>query len=396
MSSLASVTSSGESSPRRLQLGAQGEGSEHKNTYCLSFKKMKLGDGRGFPSEIQLNNFLRECLSLDVSKIHSVNHSRFPGTGICVDGYRVDKKYVTARLTGVPPWVEKSDIDYLFERWGKVISIMRGTSSLSLPCGEVGVWGSGWVWDGEWVVRLQQNHGENSIPTCISACGDVWQVWYKGAPTVRFRCGDTKHLFTTCRATEREGMKTSRWDPTMGFSSEVFFPTKQLKGMSEEVFSKKQKANIEKGNKVGVRISSSELKEDEELSNECDEDGEIHIQDLKKKVEVAEETIFKMKEKYEDYEKLEAKFKMLEEKSISDNNFFQEKVRKWGDVKIQLRKHFDFKDKEITRLKETLFTSLCTLFIDWDIRHLTSDIFRMSSNQYLIFICMHAGLQAIY
>ena len=96
---------------------------------------------------------------------------------------------------------------------------------------------------------------------------------------------------------------------------------------------------------MGVIISLSESKEDKELSDECDEDGEIHIQDLKKKVEVAEETIFKMKEKYEDYEKLEAKFKMLEEKSISDNNFFQEKVRKWGDVKIQLRKHFDFKDK---------------------------------------------------
>ena len=35
---------------------------------------------------------------------------------------------ITARLTGAPPWVEKSDIELIFGRWGKVKTSHRGTS----------------------------------------------------------------------------------------------------------------------------------------------------------------------------------------------------------------------------------------------------------------------------
>ena len=178
-----------------------------------------------------INQFLRDNLALDVMKISSVSHSRakrcvsisfiseediinfeklvcsgieFPGTGTIIDGYRIDSKYITARLTGAPPWVEQFDIESLFNRWGIVISSRRGTSSLSNSSGVEGVWGSGWVWDGEWVVRLQCAVNSPSIPTCIQACGDVWQVRYEGAPTVCFRCGDPQHLASACKAAKRE------------------------------------------------------------------------------------------------------------------------------------------------------------------------------------------------
>ena len=98
----------------------------------------------------------------------------------------------------------------------------RGTSSLSAESGEEGVWGSGWVWDGERVVRLRV-HNDSTIPTSVMACGDVWKVRYEGAPTVCFKCGDPQHLAPDCKAARREESVASRWDPDMGLMIEVFF-----------------------------------------------------------------------------------------------------------------------------------------------------------------------------
>ena len=97
-------------------------------------------------------------------------------------------------------------------------------SGLSARTGTEGVWGSGWVWDGEWVLRLQCN-ADIVIPTFVLACGDVWQVRYDGAPTVCFKSGDPQHLATTCRAVRREERVIARWESGMGTSTEVFFPT---------------------------------------------------------------------------------------------------------------------------------------------------------------------------
>ena len=133
-----------------------------------------------------------------------------------------------------------------------MVQSKRGTSNLSLSTGVEGVWGSGWVWSSTWIVRLQCNDNI-CIPTCISACGDMWQVRYKGAPNVCLKCGDPSHLSNNCRATRRRGEKViPRWDENMGQFSEVFFPTKRLESMTEEDFGKTQQENILKGKRVGT------------------------------------------------------------------------------------------------------------------------------------------------
>ena len=75
----------------------------------------------------------------------------FPESGQNVSGHRLDKLNITARLVGAPPWVEQSDVEYLFGRWGKVTSSKRGTSSRSVSSGREGCGGqagsgtvSGW------------------------------------------------------------------------------------------------------------------------------------------------------------------------------------------------------------------------------------------------------------
>ena len=169
------------------------------------------------------------------------------------------------------------------------MSSKRGTSSLSLESGEERAWGSGWVWDGEWLVRLQCSADCPSIPTCVQACGDVWQVRYEGSPTVCFRCWDTQHLATTCKAAKREERVTSRWDPVMGSSVEVFFPTKRLAEMSEESFINQQRINIQKGNKVGVRFSPCETgKNIEDVSEEESVKVEEKVKDLDLKIKEME------------------------------------------------------------------------------------------------------------
>ena len=83
----------------------------------------------------------------NISKLVNI---QFPGAGqVKISGYRINKKYVTARLVGAPRWVEKSDIDLLFSWWGRVITSERGSSSLSLPTGNGGKFGTGWVWNKE-------------------------------------------------------------------------------------------------------------------------------------------------------------------------------------------------------------------------------------------------------
>ena len=111
----------------------------------------------------------------------------------CVNGYRNNKKYVTARLVVAPRLVAKSDIDILFSRWGKVIiGSERGSSTLSFPSDTVGIFESRWVWNKEWVVKVERDD-TTTIPTCILACGDVWRIKYLAAPVLCFMCGDTSH-----------------------------------------------------------------------------------------------------------------------------------------------------------------------------------------------------------
>ena len=185
------------SSVKRKQFSTRREGSEQTNAFCLFLKKFA-AEGV-YPSENIINSFLVTNLNVDVKKLYSVSHWKvkkcvvlsfieekdlfalenkvyrgvqFPGSGQNVTGYRLDRLNITARLIGAPPWVEQSDVNYLFEWWGKVMSSKRETSILSSSSGTEGVWGSGWVWDSESVVKVQRRE-VITIPTCISACGDV-------------------------------------------------------------------------------------------------------------------------------------------------------------------------------------------------------------------------------
>ena len=86
-----------------------------------------------FPSETVVNNFLKDKMAVNVTKINSVSYSmikkcvnilfqcekevfdfenkinvgiKFPGTDCYVEGYRLDRRHATARLTGAPHLVE--------------------------------------------------------------------------------------------------------------------------------------------------------------------------------------------------------------------------------------------------------------------------------------------------
>ena len=57
---------------QRKQMATSEEGSSQVNAFCLSFRKLKQGEGEMYPSENRINTFLKEQLLLDVRKIYSV------------------------------------------------------------------------------------------------------------------------------------------------------------------------------------------------------------------------------------------------------------------------------------------------------------------------------------
>ena len=146
----------------------------------------------------------------------------------------------------------EQDIRSLFERYGTVVSLKRGTSNLSLPDGSIGDWGSGWIWNGEWTVRIKVNEFI-TLPRFVAVNGGSWEIRVDGSPPACFKCGDLDHRAGSCRAEKREEALIWRWDEELGQAAEVFFPTEWNDGMSEEDFQKKRDENIKMGNDVGVR-----------------------------------------------------------------------------------------------------------------------------------------------
>ena len=132
----------------------------------------------------------------------------------------------TAKLTGAPCWVEKDDIKSLFERYGSVVSTTRGTSELSTSEGVVGDWGSGWVWSGEWLVRIKIEE-DCTLPRFIQVNGGAWEIRVDGSPPACFKCGDYEHRAGECQAAKRDEPLVLRWEEDMGQSVEIFFPTQR-------------------------------------------------------------------------------------------------------------------------------------------------------------------------
>ena len=145
------------------------------------------------------------------------------------------------------------------------------------------------MWNNEWVVRVQCD-GKNTIPTCVTACGDVWQVRYEGAPTACFRCGDPDHQAAHCKALilKREEAVVSKWETSMGMNTEVFFPTRRLKDMTEQDFA-------EKGFVLKVRNHSdneTSLGNDDESTDE----KENVLKELEEKIKSIEEEYKELQE----------------------------------------------------------------------------------------------------
>ena len=75
-------------------------------------------------------------------------------------------------------------------RWQKyVVSCIKGLRKVFrfLPTGTVGEFGIGWVWNKEWVIKVECDDA-TTIPTCILACWDMWRIKYLGAPPPRVSC----------------------------------------------------------------------------------------------------------------------------------------------------------------------------------------------------------------
>ena len=248
--------------------------------------------------------------------------------------------------------MEESDVKALFSRWGTVKTLTRGTSAISSQDGEVGVWGSGWVWNSEWNVRIVCSF-EKDIPPCILAAGDVWQGRYPGAPTVCFLCGDTSHLASHCQAIRRREGVVNKWEEEMGPTVEIFFPTKRRQKMSESDFKLEQKRNLERGEKFGIRGTKedgldffAEINEKDNII--ADLDNKLKI--MSKTVDEAQGKVRSIKDLKDKLGKLEndyeAKTNVLKEREIS----LQEKDRNLEKVtmeKIKLEEVFNNKIKAL-------------------------------------------------
>ena len=277
----------------------------------------------------------------------------------------MDKPTITLTVIGAPYWVTKSDIEFLVGRWGNVVSTSRGTASISSLEGVEGVWGSGWVWDKSWIVKVQCEVNTN-IPTCVVACGDVWQIRYPGAPTVCFNCGDPQHLASHSKAQRRREAVVNRWEEIMCSTVEAFFPTKVREGGPKDEFLKEQKRNIRRGELFGMRKRNIQEAERDTLKEV--EDKNKVIEDLKLKMERLEQNALKVTEekdrvvkdlelaKLEEREQkgeiinnLEAKVKKLNEKSLKDHENFKSKD---NDYRKKVKDFIASKEKEITALKD--------------------------------------------
>ena len=203
---------------RRRQLSARREGLEQVNTFCLSLRNVKL-NGK-YPTYDKIHDFSSGTVKLNIRKVKSITSQRakqrilisfmsemdvnsfetlinsgvqFPGTRVKVDGFRMDDPTVLVKMVGAPWWVEWADVKSLFERWGTFVSAERGTHGLSSPEGIEGEFGSGWIWDGIWRVKIKSNKDIN-LPNFILACGDVWDLRMDDSPNLCFKCGFPGHM----------------------------------------------------------------------------------------------------------------------------------------------------------------------------------------------------------
>ena len=107
----------------------------------------------------------------------------------------------------------------------KIVDIWRGTSNLASG-GTVGVWGSRWIWDGIWHIRLRYEN-DKELPYLIGAEGDTWDILVEGGPPVCNLCGCHSHLAHDCFAPKRRDFLITRWDESMEGPVEIFFPLKE-------------------------------------------------------------------------------------------------------------------------------------------------------------------------
>ena len=143
---------SGRPGSGRKQLSTRREGYDQVNTISISFQNIRLTER--YPRDDNIFNFLSSSLKLDIHKVNSVTHLKsrqrilvsftsseyadeclhliqrgiiFPGTNSKVEAFRTDEPSVSVSLIGAPLWVPESDIRVLFERYGTITSIERGT-----------------------------------------------------------------------------------------------------------------------------------------------------------------------------------------------------------------------------------------------------------------------------
>ena len=188
-----------------------------------------------------------------------------------------------------------------------------------------------------------------SIPSCVVACGDVWQIRYPGAPTVCFRCGDPQHLASHCKAERRKEAVVNRWEESMGSTVEVFFPTKLREGMTEEAFLQEQNRNVRRGVLFGVRTNIQEAERDTLL--EVEKKDKI-ITDLESKIKSVEcNSITNQKElqkKESVIKDLNTKIKTMNDKNLKDHENFKTKE---NDYRKKVKDFVAAKEKEVSSLK---------------------------------------------
>ena len=271
----------------RRQLSTIRDGLQQVNTYSIYLRNVRINGYNSqtrrqmkmYPSINKIHYFISTALGLDIKKIVSITNLRakqqvwisfleerdvidlenrifkgvvFPESGVKIEGRRLDNPIISVILTGAPFSVDEFQIKSLFERWGKVHSLDRGTSSISLQEGIKGITGSGWVWEGSWEVRIKVEEGV-TLPSFVSADGGTWELRHDGSPTVCFICADPHHLAGNCQAPRRKERFISQWEEELGDNVEVFFPTKKTENMEESDFLDLRKKNIEKGNAYGQR-----------------------------------------------------------------------------------------------------------------------------------------------
>lgn len=373
----------------RLGLEGRNSGLLQLNTVMVSLRFVKVANNR-YPNRHQIHDWIfhEQGLAQDPTKIEKIAHMRseqafqisfweeedadsleqlvqlgqffFPGatTGARITAQRLDNPTIQAKLAGfIPSWVKKDEVEELFGRMTTVVSCVRGTNETSPQGLTEEDWRQGWIWSGEWELRLKGD--VDNLVDYVLAGGARWDIQVEGKSASCYKCAGVGHMAWQCRAGVRQEGEVKEWTRELGPNVEVFKPTYRTASMTDNQYEELREKNREEN----LRNHKKRMGEVVEPRAEGEPDVERQLRHQVNRLEMEarrkEAELEKAREdnqqQGEELVREKERGSKLEEENQSFRQNDRKDGRKDGDenpTQAQLRRKMVEREKEIKNMEE--------------------------------------------